>query len=303
VTDLTTANRFNFDLLIVAQQTTSANHDPSEAVTYLTNTIQDVLITATGNEIPASEFRVTFKKPTRTGSSSDGFGHFECSIPGPLNALIVELTPPKMVQADGGRLEITGDGKGNTYKLIYRAVDAPELFKDKKEKGTETQWLHLIPRRRTNFGERPIYKVLVPHLAKYGLSVMKADKSFHIMMERGGEQNLGKYHCDFDVDWNGVPKLYTPQGDWLYNLHGLETLILDPETKETADIWMPPETAKRLFNTCNICFKPLVYQCKGCDPQADKKKNAMKRMEKAEAHRQAQARKSRKANMTFAFNP
>ena len=37
------------------------------------------------------------------------------------------------------------------------------MFKDKKEKGTEAQWLHVVPRRRTNFGERAIYGMLVPH--------------------------------------------------------------------------------------------------------------------------------------------
>ena len=84
---------------------------------------------------------------------------------------------------------------------------------------------------------------------------------------------------------------------------GLETLVLDPFTKETAEIWMPPEAAKKLFNVCNYCFKPLMYQCKGCDPNAGKKKNAVKRMEKKEAHKQAQARKARKAATTFEFKP
>ena len=207
------------------------------------------------------------------------------------------------MQSDGGRLEVTGDNKGNTYKLTFRTVTIQELFKDKKEKGTEDQWFHLIPRKRTNFGEHAIYGMLVPHLAKFGLSVMTAEGSFHIMMETGGEQNKGKYHCNFDIDFNNVPKLYTPTNDWLYNLHGLETLVLDPFTKETAEIWMPPEAAKKLFNVCNFCFKPLGYQCKGCDPNAEKKKNAGKRMEKAEAHKQAQARKASKAATTFEFKP
>ena len=98
-TDLTFANIFNFYLSIVDQTTKSANHDPKDAVTFLTNALQDVMIQATGSEIPASAFRVTFEKPRHTGSSSDGMGHFTCSIPSPLSALIVELTPPKLLQS------------------------------------------------------------------------------------------------------------------------------------------------------------------------------------------------------------
>ena len=45
----------------------------------------------------------------------------------------------------------TGDDKGNFYKLSYRAVAIPEMFKDKNEKGTEDQWLHLTPRHANLF--------------------------------------------------------------------------------------------------------------------------------------------------------
>ena len=298
-TDLTFTNIFNFYLSIVDQTTKSANHDPKDAVTFLTNALQDVMVQATGKEIPASAFRVTFEKPRHTGSSADGMGRFVCSIPSPLSALVVQLTPPKLLQSDGGRLEFTGDGKGNVYKLIFGEVVAPETFKEGREKGSDDRWLHLIPRRRTGFGEKAIYEKLVPHLANFGVRVMKGDNTFHIMTEHGGEQSQGKYHCDFDVDYNSVPKLAIGH----YNLHGIEKLLLDEDTRETADIWMTPETAKKYFNVCNVCYKPLGTLCDGCDPTADKKKNAQKRAEKEKARFHFHERKKAKATTSFGWNP
>ena len=285
--------RYLFDLKITEARLAFTNYDPEKASLNLNAILQDALATASKiPDIPQNLFRVEYEKPPP--GSLEQWGHFFCRIPGALQHYVPDLSAPKN---EHGRLAFVGDDLGNVYKLKIEAHIKKEFSAEPRKGKNDIHWLRVIPEKELTITNRQLYDITSAHLGKFGLTIQDHKHAFKESLTDDGEQASGKWHCDYDLHPDKVPR--GPGGLW--DIAGLRIMEIDPTTHERAKIWIPEPLLYTVFGACKVCWKhkDLCAADGGHEPR--RMQIGQKRDPTQVTAANAQRRMSGKAKKTYHF--
>ena len=283
------AGYHNFVLKIIAVKSTRANYNPAEAVQHLNAVLQDTLASKSGiPDIPRELYRVVYEEPPPGTFGTNG--QFLCRIPKPLESYITDLTAPKN---EHGPLAFTGDDWDNAYKLELTTFTQKQFSAEMSREKNEKYWLHIILDRGNTLSKRTLYELTAQHLSKFGMTIQGHERAFFEMPDGNKEQGSGKWHCEYILDEDKIPR---GAGNY-WDITQLKWMETDPETHERAKIWVKPENITSIFGACGTCWKHIQL----CEGHEVKKFLGQKRESKQVANESAQRRMAKKAEKKFAF--
>ena len=276
-----------FLLRIEDKRTVNANYDPKNAIDNLNAILQDAMEEAVGFEIPTTSYRVLYEGPQQDGSSQGApdLGCFKIRLPEPLLPYAENLSPPKKPD---GPLAFVGDNFGNRYQLTFDVYIERTELDYKPIPSDDPHWFHLIVHSDCRLPERAIRQKLEAHLVNFGMHILDHPQAFKIVPSKDKTQGAGKYHTVYEII-RDMAKTVTnaATGQPFYDMRGLKDVVLGPKKADQATIWIKQELMHKVFNGCNLCFKP-AFMCTGC--VKEKKPNNKGRMPASQANESAKRR-------------
>lgn len=266
---------FYFGIATKNLATTTA--DPRDCLSTFNAMIQTECADALGIEVDPVLFVPSFTNMPVYGEV------FQATVPISFEGVIQGLI-------DAGKLQFTGDTAGNKYKLKQirleeRTIKALEITNDK-------MWGHVIVHTACQMSEVDIYQGSAKALAAVGINIHTTENGFKRVKGKDKEAGKNKFHFNFDIDWQYVPRGAYGKND----LSRVKKITINELTGEWATVYLNKENADVCFGICHECF----FHRDNCLGHDDKKRQQGSSSSAANAEA-AKKRMRGKAKMSFSF--
>ena len=285
---ITESGKYVFDMRIIHEKlaNTTMAADPKMAANNLSIMLQLKLSEIAKVTVGPLDVRVHYEQhPNRM---------FVCAVPRCLEAHVIHLAFHLR------EVNATGDDLGNKYKLAFAEHNDRE-YKQIIKKADDRCWFHIISTAPDcTMSTREIYKAANDKLSKWGFTLNP--ETFKNLPDSSQERGSGKYHADYDLDWNHIQIASGAEYDdreidlsklSLFNVEDMHGKIWPMK------VWFKPEVFYAIFGNrnCAKCYKG-ARMCQ-CHLEQIKKLSGKKRAaEREEAYAK---RKAKVAAMSFDF--